>query len=853
MHPPIGINDSELALDQFQTPNSFFWPSYMWIWNDRLTSSEILAQLADMAKHCALSVMPVPEPKQFRPVRQPTLLEPEYMSEEYLMLYRQMVEDCKRLGMQVWLYDEGGWPSGSVCGELVKKYPELKAQQIQHKKISLKSGQTIKIPSDCICGVVKEGMNTHTMISPGTSTKAMNSNSILWLFSVKKGGSYPDLLNPQATQRFLELTHHRYDKAIGSHFGDTIQLTFTDEPRIERFPWTDRLIDDFQTKYGYDLRQHLPSLFEGDSESDRRVRIDYYDWWTAKFASAYFKQIQAWCNPHQLLSGGHLGGEDETINAIRHGFGHVLRQLRCLDIPGVDAIWRQIWPGKNNHHFPRYAATAAHQGGKRWALSESFAVYGAGLNLAQMKWIVNYQLVRGINLFDFATYQYSNNYWFIGGERPVFGPINPLWLYIALLHSYVARLCYVLSQGQPVISVALYYPVRDLWAGGEDAEKVANSNDEIASLLEMHQIDFDFIDDDVISQAIIQPSSNLKHTALFCIGPMKYTTLIFSRTKWIAESSKHKLTEFTALGGKILCWDKECSDFFFNNIPSLTKANLPIEVPPTILVKNNQTEASIRTLIRRIGDDQLYFLINEGTKPTIVDLTFPENKAPMLLDPESGQWYAYSNVQILGNKCVIHHEFAFGDSLILYFSQKLPDNLIPFPIYFDGSKSPIITLNKPWSIRKTREFLIKRHNIEVSQHQNDIPQNIALGDWTPVIGKDFSGDCEYQINFDCSHDQKSQIHWLDLGKVCYCCEVYLNGHSLGKKAWEPYRFSVNEYLFEGTNQLRVVVTNTLANQYTTTRFWTKWSGRRLGPYHPKALKFEKDSVKSGLFGPVIFF
>ena len=103
---------SNLDFNQFQIPDPFYWPSYMWIWNDRLALEEVRTQLQEMAKQKAGAVMPVPEPKQFRPIRQPTRLEPEYLGAEYLAIYRQMVEEARKLNMQGWLYDEGGCPRG---------------------------------------------------------------------------------------------------------------------------------------------------------------------------------------------------------------------------------------------------------------------------------------------------------------------------------------------------------------------------------------------------------------------------------------------------------------------------------------------------------------------------------------------------------------------------------------------------------------------------------------------------------------------------------------------------------------------------------------------------------------------
>ena len=104
-----------------------------------------------------------------------------------------------------------------------------------------------------------------------------------------------------------------------------------------------------------------------------------------------------------------------------------MRQLRAMDVPGVDMIWRQVFPGQPNHHFPKFASSAAHQNGTALAFTESFCVYGNGLTPAQMKWIVDFQYVRGITLLVSGCYPLSTHDHHMTGERPHFGPVDPLW------------------------------------------------------------------------------------------------------------------------------------------------------------------------------------------------------------------------------------------------------------------------------------------------------------------------------------------------------------------------------------------------------------------------------------------
>ena len=199
--------------------------------------------------------------------------------------------------------------------------------------------------------------------------------------------------------------------------------------------------------------------------------------------------------------------------------------MREQDIPGVDVIWRQIFPGQRNHHFPRYAGSVGRQNGHHLVLTESFAVYGNGLSLAQMKWITDYQYVRGINMMVMGCYPSGTSGNLISGERPHLGPMSPQWRHQYLFQDYAARLGYVLSLGEAATDVALYYPVRDVWAAVSDEDTPeSRANDDIALELERHQVDFDMVDDDLVRARSV--SNGAIH-----VGRMSYQTLVMSRTR----------------------------------------------------------------------------------------------------------------------------------------------------------------------------------------------------------------------------------------------------------------------------------------------------------------------------------
>ena len=98
--------------------------AYFWIINDKVDVNVCKQQLKDMADHGLQAVCFHPEPPEFRPVAMATRLDLPYLSKPYFKFVREMVKTCADLGMHYWLYDEGGWPSGNACGQVMKSNPE---------------------------------------------------------------------------------------------------------------------------------------------------------------------------------------------------------------------------------------------------------------------------------------------------------------------------------------------------------------------------------------------------------------------------------------------------------------------------------------------------------------------------------------------------------------------------------------------------------------------------------------------------------------------------------------------------------------------------------------------------------
>lgn len=821
--PYTGFDPNGLA-----RPDPALGPSYSWIWNDKLSRDEIDVQLEGMRDGGIRSVYVIPEPSDFRPGTMDTYLEPDYLTPEYWQYFRYAMEKARSLGMVLWLYDEGGWPSGSACGKIAAAHPELASAVLDREEITLHQGESV--PADTVALFDGEQL----LESPASGRRLTR-----YYRRVIPGGgwspAYTNLLEQDTVDTFIGMTHEACKAVCGDLFGDAMPFCFTDEPAVRQVPWAHDAAEDFLERKGYDIRPFLPLLFRpAETEKERLVRADWFDWWSRRFADVYLGSLRRWCGANSLLSIGHLGGDDATLGCLDHGYGHILRALRAFDVPGVDAIWRQIFPAprlpyksgespyqtKNgsygNHYYPRYAASAAHQQGLRWCFTETGAVYGSGYTLAQNTWVCLYQMVRGISLINQMDISYGRTGHLMTGEKPLYFPEMPGYAQLGAFNRMLSRLSYLLSLGEPDVGTALYLPTRDIWAGGESAKKAVALHDRAAFAAERMQCGFDIFDDDVLENGVI---GNGKLT----YGGASYDTLIITENAGI---DKARLALCEASGIRVIRFDGDTPDG---------------ELPRLVMTR----ERELRVLRRRTKDGPLYLLWNESLDEIRPEVLLPELCMPVEIDVLTGKIRTVKG-ELTGKGFAIRPRLSSGEAMVLLFAE-VKENAAP---RFEAGQ-PVKGLCD-FTLRPVRRFEIGEERYE-SLYPNAAALPTGLGDWRGMLGGDFSGEAEYVCEFTLSAGEASDAKWLSLGDVRYSCEAELNGVRLGDLFAPPFAAETAGLLHEGTNTLRVVLANTAANQFVNTKSFEKYKPGQLGPYHEKTMPFEPESLPSGLYGPVVLY
>ncbi len=773
------------TLSEMEAPPIEYAPVYSWVWRGEITEGGIIEGLENMKKRGIRGLYILPSPSQFSQANSNCAGEKEYLSREFMEQVKFAVTEAEKRGMCCWMYDEGGWPSGSANGRVVLENPELEAYGVD------------------VHGNAK-------VIPPAAQP-------------------YPDLLNKKSTERFVEYTHEVYKETFDGNYGAHFPITFTDEPHVYTLgdttltAWTDDFETLFSERFGYDITEHMEALFgeEIRTENDRKVRADYKDLLSSLFAENYFMVLRDWCRKNGSLSGGHVGGDDVAFGNAKWGYHHILRCLRAMDVPGIDIIWRQAFPGPEmkgvepyaplcaNRFFPRYASSAAHQTGARLALTESFAIYGCGITYDQMRWVYNFQVVRGLNVLNPMNmrFRYTGDQVARVGQ-PTFSPLLPGAEDLRLFNEWATRVSYTMSAGKPLAEAALFMPMRDIWAGDAVARAAAERFEAVGSELESCGCDIDVVDEDAILAA------EIKNGAL-CVGDAAYRTIYLQDdTVTLLENVKQKLAEFGQAGGTVCVCRGE------------------YDVDPIV-----KSDSHIRATRRKTAEGTVYYVTNEAFGAAKGVITFPKEtaKTAVKIDMKTGKREVVSVVPFV-------YDFSLGGEAVLLFADV-----------------PALSTSAQYSVREKAvelsDFSFRRlRQVRISQTEGfaeevfDEPYRpITIGDWQAVLGESFSGDVEYRTVFSANEEMQAGAV-LDLGKVCYSCEIVLNGEPIATQIFSP--FCVELPALKEENELRIRVSNTLANEYVYHDF-AQW----IPNYEPGYMEvlqktFNQESLCSGLLGPV---
>lgn len=335
-----------------------------WSINDALDLDALTVQLDELKASGLDGVI-------FHPRYYPN--QPKYMSEAYLDIVSDLILYAKRIGMEFWLYDENGWPSGTAGGEVLARRPELACQWVSYGQRP--DGQL--------------GITFHS--KPGVSS-----------------------FQADATALFIEITHEAYRFGLKPEAFEYVTGFFSDEVGFldghgvtvhsGGVPWDERFPAMYRQRYGEALEPLLPLLFV-DGEGHEQVRTRYWEMITDALVEGFYQPIEAWCETHGKRFTAHLKAEEHPYFQLSFS-GSCFQVLQGIETPAIDALER--YPG--NHFYPRLLHSVAMQQGRDGCLAEAMGGSGWGVTpesfTRYILWLAGHgidQFVLHLNQFKLKT------------------------------------------------------------------------------------------------------------------------------------------------------------------------------------------------------------------------------------------------------------------------------------------------------------------------------------------------------------------------------------------------------------------------------------------------------------------
>lgn len=768
-----------------------------------------------------------------------------------------ILEECKKLGMKVWLLDDETFPSGKGAGCFIDK-PELAACGITERHADIvgpvKDGAMMsswemeegdKLIACLACErVVYEEKLTGRVIDLTDNVKdgmvyfdlPEGGWRIMFLYKTRSGlapwaRKYADMFCDESTDLFIESIYEEHYKRFGEYFGNTFVGFFSDEPlfvngtaqtngipelgeKYTHFPWRDEFVDKLNPKFDGKFIECLPALWYELGNVTSKVRFEFMDMLSKRYSENFCWKVGNWCREHGVMYIGHVIEDFDQHAKTCAGAGHYFRALDGQDMGGIDTVLGQTIPGMTNYitavpcsydvsdpdffHFtlPKLAPSHSHiQPLKKGrAMCEIYGAYGWVEGLRMMKWMTDMFLVRGVN--HYVPHAFSPK--FPDQDCPphfyCYGT-HPQFTKFKILMGYMNRMCHIINGGKHVAKAALHYHAEAEWSS-----KNYTPMDKPARLLTENQLDFDIVPTDYIENCTFNGNKMV-------INGEEFSCMIFPYSEYLPLNTLKAAARLRDNGVSVIFIDdfpKGASDAPNMDISDLvgTKSNRMFSMKQEEII--NYMRSSDKWDIK--PESYQHYLRYYHYKHENTDIyMFTNEGIHEKIDTnitingfDGGDFAIYDALENKAyrshsNNGNIHLEIEPYNSIVYVFGE-LPDDI---PVLKEYEKVGEIILDESY------EVSTKLEQDKEFKHYKSINKLVNM------TGKDelprFAGHFLYEktVDIDCKCDEKRYV--LDLGKVGESATVLVNGQHCGDKIAPPYRFDITDALVKGENKLEIIV------------------------------------------------
>ena len=672
----------ETILWTFADPPAEYRSAPLWVWNDLMTRDEIKRQLESFKARGIGGAFIHPRPGLITP----------YLTDEWFSLCAYAVETGKALGLKIWLYDENSYPSGFAGGHVPAEMTDAALSGLRMRRFA---GPPRSAESEPLV-VLRKTLTGFEDVT-GKARPGSSDGAAYYVFDVVRaspspwygGFTYVDVMRKDVTEKFIDLTLNGYKRALGKEFGTTVPGVFQDEAEIapaggrDTLNYTPALFPTFQTRWGYDLRPNLVSLFE-EVGNWRRVRHDYYSTLLDLFIENWAKPYYAYATDNNLAFTGHYWEHEWPAPRVSPDS---LAMAAYAHMPGIDILMNEWDPGPHaqfgNARAVREIRSVANQLRRKRTMSETYGAGGWDLTFADQKRIGDWEYALGVNFLNqhlsYATIKGARK-----RDHPLsFSDHEPWWEHYNTLADYFGRLSVVMSLGEQVNKILVIEPTTTAWmyysptAETEDFRTVGDDFQAFIHLLEAGQVEYD-----LVSEKTLQEFASVSYGKLK-VGSRSYSLVIFPPgLRNLEDSTVALIRDFLIRDGKIVSWvappdyvngivtedlrllQESFGDRWLNSGPVSGFDKVRMFSPPAVVFSGSPANSRLFHQRREFDGGQFLFLANADLADTAAGTMTLAGGSAEQWNPFTGKVVPYPFVR-RGGKLDVAFSLPPGGSLLL--------------------------------------------------------------------------------------------------------------------------------------------------------------------------------------------
>ena len=655
-----------------------------------------------------------------------------------------------------------------------------------------------------------------------------------------------------------------------SAFGATPPYAiFSDSLEAYGADWTPDLPQEFLKRHGYDLIPHLAELVAGGSPEAEKVRHDWGVTLTELVNENYLTQINDWANAHHTKFRSQTYGEpavdfsSENLVALAEGEGPQWRAFSTL----------------------RWATSANHVFGHEVTSGETFTWLHSPVFRAtplDMKAEADIDFITGENQLIFHGWPYSppdhevpEPGWSLYAAAS-FNNHNPWHPVMPAVTAYIARLSWLLRQGQPANQVAILLPTDDAWASftpshvtvtGEMQKHITPA---LMSSILSAGYNVDFIDAAAINN----------------VGLGTHEILVLPPTDRIPVETMRKIHDYAVKGGKVIAVEHvPTMDAEGNASLEIKQLSEAIAVVPDYAAlgqamhdmaapdlrfedANDATKNAVGFIRRRLQDADVYYVVNTSNEPVDVTVTLgTQHKNAEQWNPDNGDRNSLTgNTAKLSLPPYGSTVFVFADATLKANAKtSSPDKALTD--LSDDWKVTFTNLGKSSEEKTLTDWMADPATLHYSgeaDYTRDVtlktlphaPIYLAVDGGTPLPGSPSSPPEHPMLGTNglpnplITRPGPGMHAYFD-PPIHEAALVVVNGKAAGALWHPPYRLDISGLLKPGVNHIEIRVFNTALNA---------WSALPPHDYKPLIAKYgdrfqmqDLDKVKaipSGILGKI---